>query len=196
LLKGFAKRDRVRSENTRSSQIDLRALLGNFHEFTPWEIGISARDVRVAGKSCALISHAMTKNSIAIRELILDLDERIGRRSRMRVTVTIHAGRAAVGEVNAVERSAIMAIGDAIDQTNEIRRAVSAHDQRFAISQPAYAMVAITPVSAEQIRVSLPSSTDSIVVLLSASPPRLPQSVERSGSGRVRSALLRVCSRH
>ena len=132
----------------------------------------------------------------AINELTRDLDERIGRRSRMRVTVTIHAGRAVIGEVSAGERPAIMAIGDAIDQTNEIRRAASAHDQRFAISQPVYAMVGIAPLSAEQIRVSLPSSTALVVVLLSASPPRLPQSVERSGSQRVRSALQRVWSRH
>ena len=108
--------------------------------------------------------------------------------------MTIHAGRAVVGEVDAVERPAIMAIGDAIDQMNEIRRAVFAHGQRFAISQPVYAMVGIEPVSAEEIRVPLPSSTDSVVVLLSAAPPESQQSVQRSGSERVRSALQRIWS--
>ena len=130
----------------------------------------------------------------AIDKLTGDLDERIGRRSRMRVTVTIHAGRAVVGEVDAVERPAIMAIGDAIDQLNEIRRAIFAHGQRFAISQPVYAMVGIEPVSAEEIRVPLPSSTDSVVVLLSAAPPESQQNVQRSGSERVRSALQRIWS--
>ena len=130
----------------------------------------------------------------AIDKLTRDLDERIGRRSRMRVTVTIHAGRAVVGEVDAVERPAIIAIGDAIDQMNEIRRAVFAHGQRFAISQPVYAMVGIEPVSAEEIRVPLSSSTDSVVVLLSAAPPESQQSVQRSGSERVRSALQRIWS--
>jgi adenylate cyclase len=126
----------------------------------------------------------------AIKTVTTDLDERIGRRSRMRVTVSIHAGRAVVGEVDAVERPALMAVGDAIDLINEIRKAAAAQERMFAISQPVYAAAGVEPVSAEEITVR--SATDSIVVFLSASPPRPPQRARRPGSERVRSTLQRI----
>ncbi len=127
----------------------------------------------------------------AIEASIAGLDERIGRRSRMRVMVTIHAGRAVVGEVDVTERPATMAVGEAIDLASEIRREASTHGRTFAISQPVYAMCGIEPAATEQITVRLPSSKDSVVVLLSASAPRSPQGA-RSGTGRVRSAMQRM----
>src|SRR5262249_6200176 len=75
----------------------------------------------------------------AIEQVIVDLDQRIGRRSRMRTTVSIHAGRAVVSELPASERPALLAAGEAIDLMKEIRKAASAQGRMFAISHPVYA---------------------------------------------------------
>jgi len=119
-----------------------------------------------------------------------NLVERLGPRSGMTVALTLHVGRAVVGEVDAGEQPAVMAVGEAIDQTNEIRRAAAPRRRRFAVSQPVYALAGSQPAAAEEMKVS--SAAGPIVVILSDLLPPPPASLRPRGAGRARSALERI----
>ena len=69
----------------------------------------------------------------AIEGAIADLNDRLGREgdSKVRVAVSIHAGRAAVGEIGQSDPPTVMAVGEAMDVVQELRKAVA--EQRQAI---------------------------------------------------------------
>ena len=92
----------------------------------------------------------------------------------MTLAVSIHLGRAVVGEVGAFDPPAVIAIGEAVDATNALRKAAAAHGAAFAISQAVYAAADLDPPPGEEIMVALPTSTAAIPVVLSAAAPALP----------------------
>ena len=71
----------------------------------------------------------------AIEGVIADLNNRLGQRrdSKVRIAVSIHAGRAAIGEVGSSEPPMLMAIGEAVDVANDLRKAAAERDKALAI---------------------------------------------------------------
>src|SRR6185295_20184861 len=73
----------------------------------------------------------------AIEGVIADLNNRLGRQpdNRMKITVSIHGGHAAIGEIGSSEPPMLMAIGEAIDVANDLRKAAAERGKTFAISE-------------------------------------------------------------
>jgi len=90
-----------------------------------------------------------------IETAISDLNDRLGRQldCKMKIAVSLHAGRAAVGEIGSSDPPAMMAIGEAIDVVNELRQAAVAHDMAFAISEPVYKAAGVVPTCEKNITV-------------------------------------------
>jgi adenylate cyclase len=109
----------------------------------------------------------------AIESVIADLNKRLGRdkEQRVRIAVSIHAGRAAVGEIGSSDPPTMIAIGDAVDAANELRKEAAERNRSFAISQPVFTAAGIEPVY--QDKASLPSPDDDagLVVFLSDTAP-------------------------
>ena len=82
----------------------------------------------------------------AIERATSDLNERFGRQwdCKVQVAVSIHAGRAVVGEISSLQPPAIMAVGAAMDIANELRKAAATRGKAFAVSEPVYAASART----------------------------------------------------
>src|SRR6476660_7910680 len=107
----------------------------------------------------------------AIESAISDLNERLGRQwdCKMKIAVSVHAGRAAVGEIGSSDPPAMMAIGEAIDVANELRKAAIAHGVLFAISEPVYTAAGLVPNCEKKIPLPSPGREMPIAVCLSAS---------------------------
>ena len=105
----------------------------------------------------------------AIERAISDLNDRLGRQwdCKMKIAVSVHVGRAAVGEIGSSEPPLVMAIGEALDGANELRKAAAAHDLPFAISEQVYQAVGEVPICEKTI--SVPGRDRPIAVCLSAS---------------------------
>jgi adenylate cyclase len=119
---------------------------------------------------CALFGHEGGANAAqgalraagAIEGLIADLNNRLGRQpdNRMKITVSIHGGHAAIGEIGASEPPTLMAIGEAIDVANDLRKAAAERGKAFAISEAVYTEAALNPVAEDKITVgSEPATT-------------------------------------
>jgi len=107
----------------------------------------------------------------AIESAISDLNDRLGRQwdCKMKIAVSVHAGRAAVGEIGSSDPPAMMAIGEAVDVANELRKAAIAHGVLFAISEPVYTAAGLVPNCEKRITVPSPGRELPIAVCLSAS---------------------------
>ena len=110
----------------------------------------------------------------AIARAISDLDHRLGHERKLDVCVCIHVGRAVVGEIGSDDPPAMMALGEAVDIANELRRVAAAHKAVFAISEPVTSAADVEPPDGEKIAIRLPASAAPIAATLSASPPALP----------------------
>jgi len=118
---------------------------------------------------CALFGHDGGANAAqgallaagAIEGVIADLNNRLGRQpdNRLKIAVTIHGGHAAIGEIGASEPPTLMAIGDAIDVANDLRKAAAERGKAFAISEAVYAEAALSPVAEDRITVGLEPAT-------------------------------------
>ena len=112
---------------------------------------------------CALFGHEGDANAAqgalraagAIEGVIADLNNRLGQRrdSKVRIAVSIHAGRAAIGEVGSSEPPMLMAIGEAVDVANDLRKAAAERDKAFAISEKVYAYAGLAPVHQDSITI-------------------------------------------
>ena len=112
---------------------------------------------------CALFGHEGDANAAqgalraagAIEGVIADLNNRLGRRrdSKVRIAVSIHAGRAAIGEIGSSEPPMLMAIGEAVDVANDLRKAAAERDKAFAISEKVYADAGLAPVHQDSITI-------------------------------------------
>jgi adenylate cyclase len=130
----------------------------------------------------------------AIDRAIADLNNKLGSEGhrRLRIAVTIHAGRAVVGEIGANDAPAMMVVGEAMDVANGLRKAAAGHDKAFAISDPVTAAAGVEPAPGENITVPSHNPEAPVVASLSASPPLLPPS--RIGRLEPRSGLQRLWS--
>jgi len=129
----------------------------------------------------------------AIERVLADLNERLGRQldCTLKIAVTLHAGRAVVGEVGSSEPSIPMAVGEAMDVARELRQAAAkAGIQYFAVSQPVYAAAGLD-VPAED-RIMLRAEEKSVAAVLSTCAPSLPASWKPLGEPGRRAALQRL----
>jgi adenylate cyclase len=119
---------------------------------------------------CALFGHEGDANPAqgalraagAIEGVIADLNNRLGRQhgNRVKIAISIHSGHAAIGEIGASEPPMLMAIGEAIDVANDLRRAAAKRGKAFAISEAVYAEASLSPVTDDKITVgSEPATT-------------------------------------
>jgi adenylate cyclase len=111
---------------------------------------------------CALFGHEGDANPAqgalraagAIEGVIADLNNRLGRQehdSRVKIAVSIHSGRAAIGEIGASDPPMLMAIGEALDVANDVRKAAAERGKAFAISEKVYAEAGLDPVHQDSI---------------------------------------------
>jgi adenylate cyclase len=109
----------------------------------------------------------------AIGTLTTELNERLGREQdrKMKVAISIHAGRAAFGEVGSYDPPMLMAIGEAVDVADNIRAVAERQDKSFAISEGVYAAAGLVPVFEEKVELPSPGDEGLITVLLSDEPP-------------------------
>jgi adenylate cyclase len=109
----------------------------------------------------------------AIESVIADLNNRLGRAKTdgIKIAVTIHTGRAAVGEIGSSDPPTVIAIGDAIDAANQMRKEAVAHATPFAISQPVYEAAGIEPVFREKVALPSPDEDAGLVAFLSDTAP-------------------------
>jgi hypothetical protein len=70
----------------------------------------------------------------------------------------------------------MMAIGEAMDVANELRKAAAAQRKPFAISQPVYAAAGLEGAAQDQVMLRSPRSAAPVAAFLSASAPVLPPS--------------------
>jgi adenylate cyclase len=110
-----------------------------------------------------------------IARAISDLGSRMGREHhrQLRVAVTIHAGRAALAELGSSDPPAFMAVGEAVDVTNELRKLAAAHDKPFAVSEPVTTAVGVDMAPGEKLVVGSQAG-GSIAAVLSEAPPLVP----------------------
>jgi adenylate cyclase len=107
----------------------------------------------------------------AIESVLADLNKRLGRikENRIKIGVSIHAGRAAVSEIGSCDPPAMIALGEAIDAANELRKIAATRNRSFAISQPVYTAADIEPVYQEKVTLAAPDAE--IVAFLSDAAP-------------------------
>ena len=112
---------------------------------------------------CALFGHEADANPAqgalraagAIEGVVADLNSRLGRQSdhKIKITVSIHTGHAAITEIGSSEPPTLMAMGEAVDVVNELRKAAAERGKAFAISQKVYAEAGLDPVHHDRIMV-------------------------------------------
>jgi adenylate cyclase len=132
----------------------------------------------------------------AIEGVISDLNDRLGRQrgNRLKIAVTIHAGRAAVGEIGSAEPTTVLAIGEAIDAANELRRLAAAQDAAFAISERVFAEAGLNPTTERRATLRVAGADTDIAVLLSDTAPVPSPSWTLHGQQTRRTALRRLWS--
>jgi len=128
----------------------------------------------------------------AIARAIAELDHRLGHNRKLKIAVSIHAGRAAVGEIGSNDVPAVIAVGEAVDVTNELRKAAAAHGAAFAISEPVTTAAGVEPPAGDKVVLAAHGAGAPIAAVLSAAPPALPAS--RTGLSERRAALQRLWS--
>jgi adenylate cyclase len=108
-----------------------------------------------------------------IEGLTSELNERLGREhdNRMKVAISVHAGRAAFGEVGSYDPPMVMAVGEAVDAANEMRAVAAARGKAFAISELVYTGAGLKPVFEDKVELSSPGDEGEITVLLSDAAP-------------------------
>lgn len=137
--------------------------------------------------------HAL-QASAAIERVIADINTRLGRQwnCKMKVAVSVHAGRAAVSEVGSSDPPIVMAIGEAVDVANALRKAAAAQDKPFAISEPVFQAASLEFPAQNEIAVRLPGMA--AAVFLSDTAPALPPSWRPLGEPGRRATLQRLWS--
>jgi adenylate cyclase len=133
----------------------------------------------------------------AIEGVITDLNDRLGseREGRIRIAVSIHAGRAAVGEIGSSDPPVMLALGDAVDVANELRKAADTRGKPFAISETVYAAAKIEPVFEDKVMLPSPGGEAPIAGFLSDKAPIPSPSWTLHGQQGRRATLQRLLGR-
>ena len=124
----------------------------------------------------------------------------------MKIAVSIHGGHAAIGEIGSSEPPMLMAIGEAIDVANDLRKAAAERDKAFAISEKVYTEAGLVPVAEDKItlgggsgdcdnRVSLGRRADSVADLDAARRDRPPCHAAAAVGGRLTRRASPPCRR-
>jgi adenylate cyclase len=126
----------------------------------------------------------------AIEGVIADLNNRLGRHGgdRLKISVVVHSGHAAIGEIGSSEPPIVLAIGEAADVANEMRKLAAERDRAFAISQRVYQAAGLMPVHDDEA-VLHRSEGATTVFLSDAAPIASPTWTLHGKTGRA--ALLR-----
>jgi adenylate cyclase len=200
----FANRERVAREALAQDLLHLLTLYGD----------AIANAIRAAGGTigsigpdgiCALfgLDHDIPRAArlalqaaTGIERAVADLDQRVGREGarklhKLEVAVTIHAGDAVVGEIGSNDVPAHIAVGEAVEAANELRKAAAAHTA-FAISEPVTSAAGVEPAAGEKVMLAPHGASGTIAAVLSSAPPALP--ITRSGLAERRAALQRLWS--
>ena len=145
----------------------------------------------VERSSAQAAQHALQAGA-AIERVIADINNRLGRQwdCKMNIAVSIHAGRAAIGEIGSSDPPTVMAIGEAVDVANELRKAAAAQGKQFAISEQAYAAAGLELPPEDRITLQVPGVDAPVRASLSASGPVLPATWRPLGEPLRRAAAL------
>ena len=121
-------------------------------------------------------SQSALQAAAAIERVITDINNRLGRqwRCKMNVVVTIHTGHAAVSEIGASDPPTVIAIGDAVDVANELRKAAAAQGKHFAVSEATYTAAELELPVQDRDAVKVLGLDTPVEATLSASAPALP----------------------
>jgi adenylate cyclase len=100
----------------------------------------------------------------AIEGVIADLNNRLGRHEgdRLKISVVVHAGHAAMGEIGSSEPPMVLAIGEASDVANEMRKLAAERDRAFAISERVYLDAGLMPVHDDQATLRGPAGATTV----------------------------------
>jgi adenylate cyclase len=130
----------------------------------------------------------------AIERVISDLDHRLGREHNRKidVAVSIHTGRAVVGEVGSTDPPATIAVGEAVDVINELRKAATDRGKSFAISDAVTLAAGVEPAAGDKITIAPHGAGGQIAAWLSDAAPIVPSSRTRLADRR--DALRRLWS--
>jgi adenylate cyclase len=130
----------------------------------------------------------------AIERVISDLDHRLGREHnrKINVAVSIHIGRAVVGEVGSTDPPATIAVGEAVDVINELRKAAAARGKSFAISDAVTLAAGVESAAGDKIPIAAHGAGGQIAAWLSDAAPIVPSS--RTRLAERRDALRRLWS--
>jgi adenylate cyclase len=134
---------------------------------------------------CALFGLAGTSERAArqalraagmIEQALRELNGRLGRQwaCKAKIVVSIHAGRAIIGEVGG-DGGAMMAVGNALEVAMQLRTALAAKDKSFGVSLPVISASSLEVPSDGFEMIELKTETGSVVAYLSDSAPRRPQ---------------------
>jgi adenylate cyclase len=127
--------------------------------------------------------------------VISDLNDRLERRAdrKVKFSVSIHAGRAAVGEVGSTEPPTILAIGEAVDVAKQLRKLAMARDKSFVISRQVYEAAGLEPAFDDSVTIDAPGPQPVTVLLAEAAPVPL-QTWTVHGERSRRASLRRILS--
>ena len=120
-----------------------------------------------------------------------DLNQRLGQQWQCKASITIHAGRAVVGEIGSSDPAAMMAIGEAMDTAIELRRLAAEHEKPFVISERVYAAAGLDPGDQQKVSLRPPGAATPISATVAATTPALPPSWTAPRERRQRRAALR-----
>jgi len=100
----------------------------------------------------------------AIEGVIADLNNRLGRHEggRLKISVVVHSGHAAVGEIGSQEPPLVLAIGEAVDVANDMRKLAADRDRAFAISERVYLDAGLMPVHDDEATLHRPEGTTTV----------------------------------
>jgi len=111
-----------------------------------------------------------------IERTIADLNERLGRQwdCKVRIAVSIHLGRAVIGEIGGSPVPVTMAIGEAVDVVNELRKAAAAHGKAFAVSEHIFAAAGLEATSPDKVLLKPRGGGAPVAAFLSETAPERP----------------------
>jgi adenylate cyclase len=109
----------------------------------------------------------------AIEGVIADLNNRLGRHDdgRVKIAVSIHSGHAAIGEIGSSEPPMLMAVGEAINVANDLRKMAAERNKAFAISEKVYADAGLVPVADHTVTLRPAGAETATTVVLSDAAP-------------------------
>jgi adenylate cyclase len=130
-----------------------------------------------------------------IEKTMRDLNDSLAQAwpARIEFAVTVHAGRAMVREVGSATPPIVIAIGEAVEATNDLRKAVAQWapgGTPFTISEPVYTTAGVTPKMADKILLQVAALEGPLTVFQSTSVP-VPPAHARAHRRRTRVSALR-----